>query len=79
MRGRGAGSALPDLVAEAEGGGKREEGGYGKEGRAFLEGLGENAAVAAGESRVCGAKYFSCGKGLARFWRVGGGSRMKLT
>lgn len=70
---RGTGRAFPDLVAEAEGRCQREERGYGEERRAFLEGLGENAAVPPGDGGVGGAESLGCGKELVRGLGFAGG------
>lgn len=53
-----AGSALPDLVGEAERLRDGEEGEDGIEGRPFFEGFGEDAAAAAVEDVVDAAENF---------------------
>ena len=58
LRGRGAGGAFADLVAEAEGLGDGEEREDGEEGGAFFEGLGEDASTAAGDDAVDAAEDF---------------------
>ena len=58
LRGRRAGSAFADLVAEAEGLGDGEHGEDGEEGRAFFEGFGDYAASAPGYYAVDPAEDF---------------------
>lgn len=63
LRLSGTGRALADLVREAERFGDGQEREDAVEGRAFLEGFGEDVAAAAGEGCVDAAEDFGCGVG----------------
>jgi hypothetical protein len=77
--GRGTGRAFPNLVAEAEGRCQREESGYGEERSAFLESLGENAAVPPRDGCVGGAENLGCGNESVRDVGLAGEFRRVLT